>query len=321
MSKRGEQAMARKRDEDGEREELLDGLSGPDKQVSPKYFYDETGSQLFEAICEQPEYYPTRTELAIMRAHAREMAQALGPRICLVEYGSGASVKTRLLLDALEDPVAYVPVDISAEMLATTAEALASDYPELEILPLCADFTQPLTLPKPRRQPQRTAVYFPGSTIGNFTREDSLALLRKIHAEIGAGGALLIGTDLVKSRELLEPAYNDAAGVTAEFNLNLLRHLNREFDADFDLDGFHHEAVYDERQRRIEMRLVSDRRQRVTLGGETIRFDPGEYIVTEHSHKYSLDDFATLAASAGFTVRRIWLDRQAWFAVQYLEPA
>ncbi len=321
MSSGRDQAMLRRRDADEEREELLDGLSGPDKRVSPKYFYDETGSQLFEAICEQPEYYPTRTELAIMRAHATEMAQAIGPRACLVEYGSGASIKTRLLLEALEDPVAYAPVDISAEMLASSAADLARDYPALEILPLCADFTQPLSLPVPRHAPARTLLYFPGSTIGNFSRDASLALLRKIRAEVGNNGALLIGTDLLKSPEVLEPAYNDSAGVTAEFNLNLLRHLNREFDADFDLEAFHHEAIYDERQQRIEMRLVSDRRQTVTVGGETIHFAPGEYIVTEHSHKYSLDDFAALAASAGFTVRRIWLDGHAWFAVQYLELA
>jgi L-histidine N-alpha-methyltransferase len=301
-----------------ETDELLSGLRSDPPQVSPKYFYDQRGSELFEAICEQPEYYPTRTELGIMRAHVTEMAELIGPAATVIEYGSGASVKTRLLLDELQQPAAYLPIDISGDFLLSIAAQLARRYPQLEILPVCGDFTRPLEMPEPLSKSRRKIVYFPGSTIGNFSPAEALALLRQMREQVGRGGALLIGVDLVKGRDILEPAYNDAAGVTADFNLNLLRHLNREFGTDFDLDAFEHEAVYDSERERIEMRLVATRDQDVKLDGETIQVDAGDFIVTEHSHKFSRDAFAEMAECAGFRVEKIWSDPRDLFSVQYL---
>jgi dimethylhistidine N-methyltransferase len=304
--------------EEDETDKLLSGLQKSPPRVSPKYFYDQRGSELFEAICEQPEYYPTRTELGIMRAHVAEMAELIGPAATVIEYGSGASVKTRLLLDELQRPAAYLPIDISGDFLLTVAARLAKRYPQLEILPVAGDFTRELELPEPLGESRRKVVYFPGSTIGNFSTDDALALLRRMHSQVGRGGALLIGVDLVKGRDILEPAYNDAAGVTADFNLNLLRHLNREFGTDFDLEAFEHEAVYDAERKRIEMRLVATSDQDVKLDGETIQVDEGEYIVTEHSHKFSRDAFAEMAVRAGFRVEKTWSDTQDLFSVQYL---
>ena len=304
-----------------EREEILTGLRGQPKQVSPKFFYDERGSQLFDEICEQPEYYPTRTELDIMEDHLDEMASLLGPAVALIEYGSGSSTKTRLLLDQLQDPTAYVPVDISKEHLASAAQQLAADYPDIEVLPVCTDFTKPFTLPAPNRSAARNVVYFPGSTIGNFNIDEALGLLKVMREEAGDGGGLLIGVDLVKPREILEPAYNDAAGVTADFNLNLLRRLNREHDADFELENFRHEAIYDEDHNRIEMRLIALDTQTVNIGDEAFAFEEGEHIVTEHSHKFGVDQFAELAAQAGFDVRSVWTDDDQLFSVQYLDAA
>jgi dimethylhistidine N-methyltransferase len=239
----------------------------------------------------------------------------------LVEYGSGSSMKTRLLLEKLLRPVAYVPVDISGEYLASVATSLETDYPAIEVLPLCADFTRPLDLPQPAREAARHIVYFPGSTIGNFSRDVAVELLQQMRDEAGDDGGLLIGVDLVKPRDTLERAYNDAAGVTAEFNLNLLRRLNREFGSDFNIGAFRHRAVYDDIEQRIEMRLVSLNRQTVHMDGAAIRLEPGEYIVTEHSHKYSTESFAVLAAQAGFRVEAVWTDPAALFSVQYLAAA
>ena len=225
-----------------ERQEILEGLRDRPKTVSPKFFYDERGSRLFEEICEQPEYYPTRTELDIMEDNLDEIVGLLGTAVSLIEYGSGSSTKTRLLLDRLRDPAAYVPVDISKEPLANAAQQLAADYPDIEMLPVCTDFTKPFALPAPNRSAARNVVYFPGSTIGNFDINEAVDLLKVMRGEAGNDGGLLIGVDLVKPREVLESAYNDAAGVTADFNLNLLRRLNREHDADFELDNFRHEG-------------------------------------------------------------------------------
>jgi len=304
-----------------ERQEILDGLRGQPKQVSPKFFYDELGSQLFDEICEQPEYYPTRTELDIMEDNLDEIAGLLGPAVSLIEYGSGSSTKTRLLLDRLQEPTAYVPVDISKEHLASAAERLAAEYPDVEVLPVCTDFTKPFALPALNRAAARNVVYFPGSTIGNFNMDDALNLLKVMRSEAGDDGGLLIGVDLIKSREILEPAYNDVAGVTADFNLNLLRRLNREHDADFELDKFRHEAVYDEDQNRIEMRLIALKEHTVNVGDEEFAFEAGEHIVTEHSHKFGVEQFAELAARAGFDVRSVWTDDDALFSVQYLQAA
>ncbi len=309
-------------DYEPERAELLRdalaGLARSPKELPCKYFYDERGSALFEEICELPEYYPTRTELEIMRLHGKEMSAVLGPRCLLVEYGSGSSTKTRLLLDLLEEPAGYAPVDISREHLLATAEALDAEHPEIEILPVCADFTRPFDVPASRVPPATVAVYFPGSTIGNFETGPATALLHTAHAEVGRGGVLLIGVDLVKDVEVLERAYDDAAGVTAAFNRNLLVRLNEELGADFDLEAFRHRAHWNAEDARVEMHLVSEVAQQVRLGGETIGFTAGETICTEHSHKYSLESFAGVAREAGFEVERVWTDPRQWFSVQAL---
>ncbi|MBT8440905.1 MAG: L-histidine N(alpha)-methyltransferase [Gammaproteobacteria bacterium] len=302
-------------------QEIIEGLARDQKEVSPKYFYDETGSQLFEEICEQPEYYPTRTELGIMRERIDEIARLIGPNASIIEFGSGASVKTRLLLEHAPELAAYVPVDISRDHLASTAETLAREFSDIEVLPVCADFTQPFELPTPSRMPERNVVYFPGSTIGNFSPREAVDLMKVMRTEAKDDGALLIGVDLEKPSGVVERAYNDAAGVTADFNLNLLARLNREHDANFDLDAFEHAAVYDEEHRRIEMRLISLDAQSVEVAGETFDFDEGEYIVTEHSHKYSLERFASMAAEAGFDQEKCWTDPADLFSVQYLVAA
>lgn len=316
-------ALLKQTPRDLERERFLAdalyGLRQRRKTLPCKYFYDAEGSKLFDQICVLPEYYPTRTELAILRAHAAEMAQGLGPETLLVEYGSGSSVKTRLLLDRLARPAAYVPVDISREHLLETALALRLDYPGLEILPVCADFTAAVALPKPRRPAARRAVYFPGSTIGNFSEAGAIALMAGVARQVGPGGAFLVGVDLAKDPRVLERAYDDAAGVTAAFNLNLLARMNRELDADFDLRRFRHRAVWAPGPSRIEMHLVSTVEQVVRVDGAEIRFERGESICTEHSHKYTLPGFARLARRAGLAVRRVWTDPGERFSVQYLE--
>jgi L-histidine Nalpha-methyltransferase len=301
--------------------DVLEGLKKEPKELSPVWFYDELGSFLFDSICELPEYYITRTELQIMHGHAGEMANVIGPEAVLIEFGSGTSLKTRLLLDRLENPVAYVPVDISREHLFTAAGSLAKDYPNLHIVPVCADFTQPFELPNFIRTASRRVVYFPGSTIGNFERVQARELLVHMHELVGRNGAVLIGTDLRKDPQILERAYDDAAGVTAEFNINALRHLNRELGANFDLEAFDHRAVWVEDASRIEMHLVSKRDQVVQIGREKIRFARGEYLRTECCHKYTLDSFSDLAATAGLAVKRVWTDPNQMFSVQVLEPA
>jgi dimethylhistidine N-methyltransferase len=314
----------RRADADAERERFLEdalaGLGAAPKTLPCKYFYDAEGSKLFEQICELPEYYPTRTELSILRAHAGEMAACLGAGALLVEYGSGSSTKTRLLLDRLVRPAAYVPIDVSREHLHASALALRIDYPELEVLPLCADFTARVRLPRARRSPRRRAVYFPGSTIGNFEPAGAVALMAGVARLVGPRGGFLVGVDLRKEPRVLERAYDDAAGVTAAFNRNLLVRMNRELDADFDLGRFAHRAVWAPAAGRIEMHLVSEADQLVQVGGVPIRFARGETICTEHSHKYTLPGFASLARRAGLAVRRVWTDPAGLFSVQYLEP-
>jgi dimethylhistidine N-methyltransferase len=285
------------------------------------WFYDETGSSLFDSICELPEYYITRTELAIMREHAGEMAEAIGPRAALIEFGSGTSLKTRVLLDHLQDPAAYVPVDIAREHLLDAAGEIARDYPGLRITPVCADFTQPFDLPVSIAAARRRVVYFPGSTLGNFEEDAAKRLLSSMRHIIGARGAVLIGIDLKKDQRVLERAYDDAAGVTAEFNLNALRHVNREVGADFDLDAFDHLAVWVEDHSRIEMHLVSKRDQVVRVGDEKVKIARGEHLRTECCHKYTLEGFAALAASADLSVRKVWTDPERKFSVQLLEAA
>lgn len=301
-------------------EEVLAGLSERQKTLPCKYFYDERGSQLFDAICELPEYYLTRTELGIMEMHVDAMAAALGRQLLLVEPGSGSSLKTRLLLEHLRDPVAYVPVDISREHLLKAAGKLKRLYPALEVLPVCADFNQPFPLPAPRREAARAAVYFPGSTLGNFVPAEAAMLLRHMRRLAGDGGALLVGIDLQKDPAVLERAYDDAAGVTAEFNLNILARLDRELGADFDLRRFHHRAFYNQKDGCIEMHLVSTLEQTVTVSGQRFHFRAGEHILSERSHKYTLERFAALAAQAGLKIEQQWIDDRRYFCVACLTP-
>ena len=298
--------------------EVVEGLSQDRKTLPCKFFYDERGSQLFDRICELPEYYPTRTEAAIMREHGPAMAAALGPHVRLVEYGSGSSSKTRILLDHLPCPAAYVPMDISREHLMRSAADLAAAYPYIEVLPVCADYTQPFTLPLGHQTAARTAVYFPGSTIGNFHPAQAERFLSDMAQAAGADGGLLIGVDLRKSPTVLEPAYNDRRRVTAAFNLNLLHRINRELDGDFDVEQWEHWAYYNERAGRIEMHLLSLREQTVRIGAETFNFAADETIWTECSYKYSLEGFAARAGRAGWDVAQVWTDSERRFSVQYL---
>lgn len=303
----------------GFHEEAIHGLTQAPKTLPCKFFYDARGSALFDQICELDEYYPTRTEMGIMQAHAHEMSALLGDNCRLVEYGSGSSLKTRVLLDNARNLAAYVPVDISREHLGRTAAGLERAYPHIPILPACADYTQPFDLPQGRAA--RTVVYFPGSTIGNFPPPQAREFLARIAQICGQGGGLLIGVDLKKSPAVLEPAYNDKAGVTAAFNLNLLTRMNRELGTDFALTHWAHHAFYNTLHGRIEMHLVSLQAQTVTVGRECISFRAGERIHTESSYKYALDEFACLAEDAGLTVQRVWTDDNHLFSVQYLTIA
>ena len=300
-------------------EEVLAGLRNTPKRLSPAYLYDRRGSQLFEAICELPEYYLTRTETGILAQYAPEMAACFGEQALLLEPGSGSSRKTRLLLDALPDLAAYVPVDISRSHLLEAARAVQAAYPRLEVLPVCADFTQGFTLPPARRPPSRVVVFFPGSTLGNFDAPEATRLLELMRRAAGLGGGLLLGIDLAKDPAILERAYNDAAGVTAAFNMNLLVRLNRELAADFDTGCFRHEAVWVPAASRIEMHLVSACEQTVHLAGERVEFAAGERLVTEHCHKYTAESFASQARAAGWIPRCSWTDPRSYFSVQYLE--
>lgn len=307
------------RDIEDELSEIIAGLSRPRKVISPKYFYDERGSKLFEQICDLPEYYLTRTEISIMKSNMGEISARVGRRVRVIEYGIGSGLKTRILLEGLDDPVAFIPIDISAEHLADSCRELSQRFPRIEILPVAADFTRPVPIPETKRESTRNLVYFPGSTIGNFEPDASLHLLRVMHQEAGPGGALLIGTDLRKDPQIIEHAYNDSMGVTAEFNLNVLRHLNRKFGSDFDLGGYSHNAVYDDQFGRVEMQLISRDEQQVSLGEKRFSFAKGEKIVTEYCHKFKLEDFHALAAKAGFRHLNSWMDSNRWFGIQLYE--
>jgi L-histidine N-alpha-methyltransferase len=302
---------------EAELDEVLDGLSCSQKTLLPKFFYDARGSILFDAICELPEYYLTRTELSIMQMTIDEIATLVGPQASLIEFGSGSSLKTRMLLEKLDRLAAYVPVDISREHLLSAAESLAADYPAVEVLPLLADFMQPFELPNPNVMPLRNIVYFPGSTIGNYSPEKAHSLLQVMHVEAGKDGALLIGVDLQKDTAIIERAYNDKAGVTAEFNLNMLSRINHDFGANFDLNLFRHSAIYNDEYGRVELNLISECEQTVLIGGRSIHFDKGEALLTEHSHKYTLEQFSGMADRAGFVVHKVWTDPEQLFSIQY----
>ena len=299
--------------------EIQRGLALERKHLPSKLFYDRTGSLLFDQICELPEYYLTRTELAILRTHAPAIARRIGEESALLEFGSGASVKVRLLLDELESLSAYVPIEISVQHLQEAADSIASDYPGLDVLPVCADYTAEFDLPELPESTRKVVGYFPGSTIGNFQRDDAIDFLRNCARLTGEGGGLVIGTDLQKDRAVLEAAYNDRRGVTAQFNKNILQVINSEFDADFDAEKFEHRAVYNERLGHIEMRLISSERQSVTVGEASFELAAEEPIVTEYSHKYTQESFAQLAEIAGFAVVESWTDPRQYFCVHYLE--
>jgi uncharacterized SAM-dependent methyltransferase len=330
---------------------VLAGLTRQPKTLPCRYFYDAHGSELFERITELREYYPTRAEIALLEAHAGEMAALAGPRCCLIEFGSGSSRKTDILLRALPDLAAYIPIDISEAALAGAARRLAQAFPGLRVWPIHGDFNADLKLPAwtyafatqafPRissgarsrlqvsmreapggleLQPVKRLGFFPGSTIGNFTQSEAIAFLRRARRLLGANSALIVGADLKKDAATLIRAYDDSAGVTAQFNLNLLRRINRELGADFDLGSFAHLAIYNEEAGRIEMHLRSTRAQTVTIAGRRIRFQAGETIHTENSHKYAVEEFQAMARSAGWKPRKAWIGPDRLFSVHYLEP-
>ncbi len=310
------------------RADVLRGLRAPAKELPCKYFYDEAGSDLFERITELEEYYPSRTERAILQQMASELAGLLGRRCLMIEYGSGSSAKTRLLLDHLLAPAGYVPIDVSAKSLHRSARALAADIPGAGGASSCADFTRLPRLPTPARRPERRVVYFPGSTIGNFTPPEAIALLKQTadlcsqgEAEEGfvsaAPGGLVLGADLRKDPRVIEAAYNDSAGVTAAFNRNLLVRINRELAADFVVEQFAHHAFYNRAEGRIEMHLVSRCDQRVRVGDAEFFFAVGESVRTEYSYKYRLRDLRDLAGAAGFATERVWTDERGYFSVSY----
>lgn len=307
------------------RAEVLRGLTAARKTLPCKFLYDERGAGLFEQITELPEYYPTRTELQILRRYLPEIRDLAGPGVRIIEPGSGSGAKTRLLLHGLDAPVEYVPIDISEAQLVAWADTLRREFPGLGVHPLCADYTAAFVLPPPDPDVRRTIAFFPGSTIGNFEPPEAREFIRRLGGLCGRDGAILIGVDLRKSRRQLEQAYDDAQGVTAEFNLNLLRRINRECGADFDLSAFRHRALYDEDRGRIEMHLISDRPQDVRIDDDrgrthTLAFGAGEVIVTEHSYKYGIEEFAALAAEAGYASRATWVDDEFLFSVHWLQP-
>jgi L-histidine Nalpha-methyltransferase len=307
-------------------EDVARGLTSAPRKLPPKYFYDEAGAKLFEKITTLEAYYPTRTEISILRDHAAEIAAAIGPDARLVELGSGSGDKTWIILRSLESPAAYVPIDISRTQLIELAMKVSDAFPELRVTPVCADYTAELELPPSGSDTSRTVAFFPGSTIGNFEPADAERFLKRIRRLVGRDGGLVLGVDLRKDPKVIELAYNDPEGVTAKFNLNLLNRINRECGADFEVEAFSHRALFDRKSSRIEMQLVSGRSQTVRLRpdpaeAETIEvsFGAGDYITTEYSHKYDIDSFGSMAARAGWKIREAWKDPREWFSVLLLE--
>ena len=297
--------------------EVICGLSLKPRAIAPKFFYDETGSQLFEAICATPEYYPTRTEIGILQTALSSIKQLLGANCVLIEPGSGNSQKVRLLLDAIR-PVAYVPVDISKEFLKKVAQEVATDYPWLDIHAICDDYTTDFDLPN-FRPSNRKIAFFPGSSIGNFEPPEAVNFLTNVAKHVYPKGGLLIGVDLKKEVSILNAAYNDAKGVTAQFNKNLLVRINRELSADFSIDTFRHYANYNASLGRIEMHLVSECEQVINVGTDAFTFTKHERLHTENSYKYSIPEFQDLARQAGFKPIQVWTDPKRWFSLHYLE--
>jgi dimethylhistidine N-methyltransferase len=304
--------------------DVVAGLTATPKRLPPKYFYDSIGSELFERITSQPEYYPTRCEVEILTAHGQEIADLIPAGAALIEFGSGSSSKTRIVLSKAKSLAAYVPVDISREFLHEQVDALRQEYPDLAMLPVAADISKPFSVPESAELLPR-AGFFPGSTIGNFEPHEAAAFLRHAGRILGRGATFIVGVDLVKDPQVLQKAYNDAAGVTAKFNLNLLARINRELGAKFDLDAFEHHAFFNRERSRIEMHLASLKRQRVRVCGECIDFRAGETIHSENSYKYSIESFGALARGAGWTMVAMWTDTDNYFSVHALslkdEPA
>ncbi len=294
------------------RDDVLEGLLSRPKRLSPKYFYDEAGSRLFERICRLPEYYPTKTEIGILKRNRHEIAHLIGPGAVIIEYGSGASEKVRVLLESTHDPRAYVPVDISRDHLIHSATDLAATYPDLPVIAISADFTKSFLLPE---LPGRPIGFFPGSTIGNFMPAEARDFMRDAGDTLGSGAALIVGFDLVKDRKILQSAYDDPAGITAAFNRNILVRFNRELGTSFPIDDFEHMAEFNAAESRIEMHLRARRPLNVRIGDVEVGFENGETIHTENSYKYTLDRIRILAAESGWKIDRIWTDPQNWFAV------
>jgi dimethylhistidine N-methyltransferase len=299
-------------------EDIYSGLQKNQKELSPKFFYNEKGSELFDQICELIEYYPTRTETEILISNIEEMASLISDDSVLIEYGSGSSQKTRILLDNFTNLAAYVSIDISGDYLLNSAKKLSSAYLDLGIIPIAADYTKPIDFSSINNFNGPRVAFYPGSTIGNFYPNEAVAFLKNIRNELGDNGALIVGVDLHKEKSKLDAAYNDEKGITAEFNLNMLRHINTVYDANFDLAYFEHYAFYNQEFRRIEMHLISTKKQSVKISGEVFLFEKDETIRTEVSHKYSLNDFKELAQKANFEVKHVWIDKNNLFSVQYL---
>ena len=297
--------------------EITEGLSRPQKELPSKLFYDQRGSSLFEEITKLEEYYPTRTEVSIMNGNIGQISDTLGEGCLLIELGSGSSRKIRLLLENLKNPAGYVPIDISEEHLLESAKTLANDYPGLRIMPVYADYTKSFNVPPFNFPYSKIVVYYPGSTIGNFKPGEARGFLKRISRIAGPGSGLLIGVDLVKDHDILHKAYNDRRGVTAEFNLNMLRRINREVGADFDLDMWEHSAFYNPGEKRIEMHLESKGDQLVQVDGMEVRIEKGESILTEYSHKYTLSSFREIVSDY-YGVDSVWTDPESLFSIQYL---
>jgi dimethylhistidine N-methyltransferase len=303
--------------EESFRDAVLAGLSQRPKSLPCKFFYDQRGSALFEAICEVPEYYLTRTELGILETYAGAMAERIGPHCRLIELGSGASRKVRLLLSALRTPLAYVPVDISRDFLRDAAASIAADFPDLQVAAVCADYTRPFGLPPLSGPPGRRVGFFPGSTIGNFEPEGVVAFLTHCGHLLGPGAEMLIGVDVKKDKRILDAAYNDAAGLNAEFNLNLLHRIQKELDSDIEIADFEHVAFYNPDEGRVELYIKSLKAQSAMIAGRRFSFAAGELIHTENSYKYAIPEFRELAARAGFAALDTWTDPNGMFSVHY----
>jgi dimethylhistidine N-methyltransferase len=298
-------------------EEIITGLSAENKYLPSKLFYDEKGSKLFDEICELDEYYPTRTELKIMKDNIKEITSFLDKETLFIEFGSGSSLKTKLILDNVDNLAGYIPIDISETHLKESANKISERYPNLDVYPLAADYTQSLEFPAIKNNVEKKVAYFPGSTIGNFTPNEAIKFFEIVADEIGKNGGLLIGVDMIKEKSILELAYDDSKGVTAEFNLNILSHINSKLNSNFELKNFSHLSFYNSSENRIEMHLKSTIDQIIKIGEHSIEFKEDETILTEYSHKYSLESFEQLCSNS-FQIRKVWMDLNSYFSVQYL---